>query len=401
MASEEDSKAGAAPALGQEPELAKGSKLGRLRARLEVLTEEHADLLIENMSLGRKKGAAERKNVILSRIDEINEEAAALQNFLARASIVWQPSVGAQQQQLKQQQQQQQQQQPAKPTPFKMPSKDLFPTWASFGGHEPLNMRQWFTSVARVCRGHHHLNEKDWATVVALLLPAGIYQDWVWRFIENATTGADWSTLVEEFVARFQRQTSMDMLEAEWDELRQGHRNVTAYYARFIELCTVVQADITSPFVVRKFLRQLHPMLQSHLLTHYGGRVKVEAASISEIYSMCMQLEAAIIKQTQAADHNRQPQAAWCSYCQKTGHKVEDCRKKRYADSKKKTPHAPHHNNNNNDNNSNNYNNTTTSKPNEQPNNTTKSDGTPTDITCYKCQEKGHKAYACKNPRKK
>ena len=70
-------EADVAPSLGQESELARsGSKTDRLRARLEVLTEEHADLLIENMSLGRKKGAAERKKVILSRIDEINEEAA-------------------------------------------------------------------------------------------------------------------------------------------------------------------------------------------------------------------------------------------------------------------------------------------------------------------------------------
>ena len=50
-----------APAVGQEPELARsGSKLERLRARFEALNEEHADLLIENASLGRKKGAAER-----------------------------------------------------------------------------------------------------------------------------------------------------------------------------------------------------------------------------------------------------------------------------------------------------------------------------------------------------
>jgi hypothetical protein len=66
---------------------------------------------------------------------------------------------------------------------FKMPNKDLFPTWAS-GRYEPLDMKQWFLGVhgARVCRGHY-LNEKDWPTVVALLLPASIYQDWVWRYI--------------------------------------------------------------------------------------------------------------------------------------------------------------------------------------------------------------------------
>ena len=181
----------------------------------------------EQMALGTSKTDTKRKDALAGQLADLQEKADVIKqcledlDFTIRSRGTMEPP--AQQQQQQRQLQQQQQQQPAKPTPFKMPSKDLFPIWASFGCHEPLNMRQWFTSVARVCRGHHHLNEKDWATVVALLLPAGIYQDWVWRFIENATTGADWSTLVEEFVARFQRQTSMDMLEAEWDELRQGY----------------------------------------------------------------------------------------------------------------------------------------------------------------------------------
>ena len=80
--------------------------------------DEHCELLIESTSLGRKKGAAERKREIATRLNDINEDAAALQIFLARASIVWQPTVGAQQPQLQlqqQRQQQQQQQQQARP----------------------------------------------------------------------------------------------------------------------------------------------------------------------------------------------------------------------------------------------------------------------------------------------
>jgi hypothetical protein len=33
---------------------------------------------------------------------------------------------------------------------------------------------------------------------------------------------AGWDQLVEDFVAAFQQQTSMDILEAEWDALQQG-----------------------------------------------------------------------------------------------------------------------------------------------------------------------------------
>ena len=55
-------------------------------------------------------------------------------------------------------------------------------------------------------------------------------------------------------MAVFQQQSSLDLLEAEWDALQQGTSSVTAYYVKFIELCSAVQADIASAFVVRKFL---------------------------------------------------------------------------------------------------------------------------------------------------
>ena len=57
---------------------------------------------------------------------------------------------------------------------------------------------------------------------------------------------------------------------------------------------------------------------------HYGGKVKLEAASIAEIYSMGQQFEAATIKQSQAAVQYRQPQPEWllgvrlwkiCDFC--------------------------------------------------------------------------------------
>jgi hypothetical protein len=59
----------------------------------------------------------------------------------------------------------------------------------------------------------------------------------------------------------------MDILEAEWDALQQGTQTVNAYYAKFVELCNAVQADIASAFVVRKFLRYLNPSLL--FIPHY------------------------------------------------------------------------------------------------------------------------------------
>jgi hypothetical protein len=75
-------------------------------------------------------------------------------------------------------------------------------------------------------------------------------------------------------VEHFQQQTSMDLLEAEWDALRQGTQAVNAYYAKFVELCNAVQADITSAIVVRKFLRHLNPLIYSNLIIHFGGRIE-------------------------------------------------------------------------------------------------------------------------------
>ncbi len=82
----------------------------------------------------------------------------------------------------------------------------------------------------------------------------------------------------------------------------------SVYYARFTELCSVVQCDITSAFVVRKFFRKLYPTLQTQLMIHYGGRVKLEAASLRDIYSMKQQFEAAVLQQSKADYANRQQQ---------------------------------------------------------------------------------------------
>jgi hypothetical protein len=65
----------------------------------------------------------------------------------------------------------------------------------------------------------------------------------------------------------------MDILEAEWDALQQGTQTVNAYYAKFVELCHAMQADITSTFVVRKFLRNLNTLLNANLIIHFIGTI--------------------------------------------------------------------------------------------------------------------------------
>jgi hypothetical protein len=99
---------------------------------------------------------------------------------------------------------------------------------------------------------------------------------------------------VEDFVEVFQQQSSLDLLEAEWDALQQGTNTVNAYYAKFVELGNAVQADIASAFVVRKFLRNLNPLLHSQLIIHFESRVEVEGEDLGNIHRVAQQFEAAI-----------------------------------------------------------------------------------------------------------
>ena len=134
---------------------------------------------------------------------------------------------------------------------------------------------------------------RDWGRAVALILPSGHHQDWLYRWMDE-NKGAGWDKLVNAFVAAFQQQTSMDLLEAEWDALQQGTLTVNAYYAKFVELCHAVQLDITSTFVVRKFLRNLNTLLNANLIIHFGGRLEVEGVDLEVIRRVAQQFEAAV-----------------------------------------------------------------------------------------------------------
>ena len=158
-------------------------------------------------------------------------------------------------------------------------------------------------------------------------------------YIERAAKDATWTALVEAFVAVFQQQSSLDLLEAEWDALQQGTNSVTVYYAKFVELCNAVQADLTSAFVVRKFLRHLNPLIYSNLIIHFGGRIEVEDEDLGNIHRVAQQFEAAIAQQskvvvaktgvTKTVQADRQQ--LQYSYCQLKGHNVTTCYKKQHA----------------------------------------------------------------------
>jgi hypothetical protein len=198
-------------------------------------------------------------------------------------------------------------------------------------------MRRWFLGAARVCQTHR-LEELEWGRAIALIIPSGVHQDWIYRYMEKNST-AKWAQLVEDFVAVFQQQSSLDLLEAEWDALQQGTTTVNAYYARFIELGNAVQADIASTFVVRKFLRNLNPLLYSQLIIHFGSRVEVEGEDLGNIHRVAQQFEAAIAQQSKTVLAKTVPaktvqtdrQQLQCSYCQLKGHNITTCYKKRNA----------------------------------------------------------------------
>jgi hypothetical protein len=86
------------------------------------------------------------------------------------------------------------QQQPDKSKGFKMPEPKLFPPWSTMGRSEPLDLRRWFLGAERVCQTHR-LEMSEWGRAIALILPTGVHQDWLYRYLET-NTDAGWDELV-------------------------------------------------------------------------------------------------------------------------------------------------------------------------------------------------------------
>ena len=201
----------------------------------------------------------------------------------------------------------------------------------------------------------------------------------------------------------------MDILEAEWEALQQGTLTVNAYYAKFVELCHAVHLNITSSFVVRKFLRNLNPLLHSNLIIHFGGKLEVEGVDLEVIRRLAQQFEAAVAQQTKTVVAKAAPtktvadrQQLQCSYCNIKGHNITTCYKKSNADSKQTTTTS----NNNTSNNysskfnkfSNNHSHNTTNTRSSTPTTTTHTPATNSrDSTCYTCGQTGHRRYDCPN----
>ena len=143
---------------------------------------------------------------------------------MARAA--WQPRarpLPQQEQQQKPQQQQPQsplQQQPDKPKAFKMPSTELFPSWTSaawsFGASRPSPLVS--RRGARL-QGPPSPRERlaDSGSPPRSCPRVLTRNGSIHRYIDTASSDTTWDDLVADFVAAFQQQSSLDLLEAEWD----------------------------------------------------------------------------------------------------------------------------------------------------------------------------------------
>ncbi len=121
----------------------------------------------------------------------------------------------------------------------------------------------------RVCQTHR-LEMRDWGRAVALILPSGHHQDWLYRWMAKKPD-AGWDKLVEDFVTAFQQQTSMDILETEslWESLQQGTQTVDAYYAKFVELFVLHSTICLSESLSRR--RMLATVAAANCCLRWGG----------------------------------------------------------------------------------------------------------------------------------
>ena len=205
----------------------------------------------------------------------------------------------------------------------------------------------------------------------------------------------------------------MDILEAEWEALQQGTMTVNAYYAKFVELCSAVHLDITSSFVVRKFLRHLNPLLHSNIIIHFGGKLEVEGLELEVIRRVAQQFEAAVVQQTKTVVDKAAPtqtvtdkQQLQCSFCKIKGHNITTCYKKKQADSKQTATTPTNTSNNNTSHNNyskfnkfknNHSNNNTTTTRSSTPTTTTNTTSTKREYQCYGCGQTGHRNFECPN----
>ena len=221
---------------------------------------------------------------------------------------------------------------------LRLPERSHFPSYKTSKQEQPANLAIYFRDVKRVLDDNFVHPDRQVAALT-LLLPEGQPKEWAYAFRENHPD-CSWEELTKSFEKHFTQVASLEQLEQEFEELRQGKRSVFDYYDKFTLLAQGCGIDLEDDRTKRRFRRYLKPDLQRELYTMFGKNI--DGVKLSDVYEACQGLESAVYsRMTSPHESHKEDTTAktWsktgakdakehgalvCHSCKRPGHKRGD-----------------------------------------------------------------------------